>query len=743
MPKIRKYQSLLFFIYSAVFLTLVIAVAVTLEYFILAYKDRQDATATNEMLIRQTIAFLDKYTTDKNFITEELKNEYLLKARVADYILSIDPDKHNQTEDFRKIASILNVDEIHIFDEEGTIVDGTNPEYFGLSVNDGGQIGFFKPMLKDHELSLCQGLVPNTAEGKEMIYAMVRSSDGKKLVQIGISPSRFIIDRKKFEIPSLMFDFPLAPGYVIRVAKVDNGEIVASTDQSSIGYTLDDYGFEKKNVDLSEIVHDDKKVNGKKIFFSFKSYHNYVIGVFYNISVNNSAIIASLFIEFIYLSLAGIVIIIMFRRVVRAHQERDSQFSVLKSLSEIYATMHVANLESDTVVEYSSLGDQAGKVCYIKRKNASEIMLEFANDIATEDHLDGLRAFMDLSTLPDRMMGRKTIFQEFMSEQHGWFRASFIVIDSDINERPTKVLFTTQIIDEDKKKLQSLMRRSYTDEMTLCLNRRAYDRDLSQLTGSYVFVSMDVNGLKMINDTKGHVAGDELIVGASNCIKASFARYGHVYRIGGDEFIAILKLDLDHFEKLKKKFFEKISSWKGTLVPVLTISMGYIHSSEVPGGDVTKIASEADLRMYENKSQFYRKSGNDRRGGIQEATSVLSSLYIRILRLDLTIDCYSEVTNHRGEAHTIRDASDVSVSSWLAKLGDPQNIHPADMADFEKNTDLAFLRKHFSSGQRNLTVSFRWKETGENYENYVLDFVASGSYTPASQVVYAYVRILS
>lgn len=90
--------------------------------------------------------------------------------------------------------------------------------------------------------------------------------------------------------------------------------------------------------------------------------------------------------------------------------------------------------------------------------------------------------------------------------------------------------------------LSSISEMSNTDKMTGCFNRKAYDEDISEIRmdSQFIYVSMDVNGLKIINDRQGHAAGDELICVAASCMKTRFDRYGKVYRMGGDEFAAIL-----------------------------------------------------------------------------------------------------------------------------------------------------------------------------------------------------------
>ncbi len=738
MSKIFKSNIVLFYAYALGILSLILFFALTIEYYIFNYKDKNDALSTGEMIIQQTGAFIDQYRSDEKMFIAEVKSEYLNKATIADYIISLDPKLEHDTSELHKLASVMNVDEIHIFNERGYIYTSTLPDAVGLSMDSGEQIGFFKPMLANRYLKLAQNITPNTAKNQEMFYAMVWSITGDKMVQVGITPSRYMVERQRYRIPYELIAFPKYQGYTVRIARSDNGKIVSASDPESIGKNLQDFGFDNFYNASYQTYEVTKQFGDKTLTCLFRVYKDFVVGVFYDPSASTTDLFLSLVIILVYLTIAGFIIIVMVRRVVKAKEERDSQFSVLKSLSEIYSLMYVIDLRDDTIVEYISF-DATNKEGVKKISNATFFMNELSKEKVAEEHRDASLAFTDLSTLSDRMIGKKTIFQEFIDEKNGWFRAAFIVIEHDENERPVRVLFTSQTIDEDKRKVQNLERRSYSDELTLCLNRRAYERDVMTLSGSYVYVSLDVNGLKNINDVNGHVAGDELIVGAANCIKSTFAKRGHVYRVGGDEFVAIVKTNLDQFLELKKQFDDKTSKWKGTLVDKLHISVGYVHSSEIPECDIVKISAEADRRMYQDKSDFYHHNGVDRRSGRQEAISVLTTLCMKILRVDLTIDSMI-IVSAQVEDLKEEKLENASISNWFNELANNGFIHPNDVPNFVEKTSLTNLKSYFDSGKRRLSISYRRRTQGGSFQNFVMDLVASGSYTRMSQVVYLFVR---
>ena len=150
--------------------------------------------------------------------------------------------------------------------------------------------------------------------------------------------------------------------------------------------------------------------------------------------------------------------------------------------------------------------------------------------------------------------------------------------------------------------------------LTRCYNRRAYEEDINKLNLSkeWVYVSMDLNGLKRANDSFGHVAGDELIRAAADCMKSSFSEHGKVYRVGGDEFVVIITKDIPQFENMLRTFEQRVASWHGEFVESMAVSYGYVFSSERKWNSIFDISKASDERMYESKKQYYTRSGMDR-----------------------------------------------------------------------------------------------------------------------------------
>lgn len=178
------------------------------------------------------------------------------------------------------------------------------------------------------------------------------------------------------------------------------------------------------------------------------------------------------------------------------------------------------------------------------------------------------------------------------------------------------------IISMREKKAKDAYNRRYKasikDELTGLYNRRGFEVDCEIIKKNnnlieYVLIMMDLNGLKTVNDNIGHEAGDELIIGASKCMYNAFSGLGRTYRVGGDEFVALLRGTREEAQDAVKTFDYLTENFRGNLISELSVSKGVVVCSEHIELNFEEIKEMADKLMYADKDEYYRRTGKDRR----------------------------------------------------------------------------------------------------------------------------------
>lgn len=157
----------------------------------------------------------------------------------------------------------------------------------------------------------------------------------------------------------------------------------------------------------------------------------------------------------------------------------------------------------------------------------------------------------------------------------------------------------------------------FRDALTGVFSRFAYNDAVREaVPKDFVAFLLDINGLKTVNDSIGHEAGDELICAAAECIVSTFGKAGRVFRIGGDEFAVFAVMSPEQVKTTLTNLKQKTDNWSGTKVKQLSISAGYALASQHEGLSIEELMKEADIAMYEQKKEYYQKIGRDRRGNI-------------------------------------------------------------------------------------------------------------------------------
>ena len=213
----------------------IVALVLSLETCILKYVNEKNAQTTSKVLLDRVIAVLDKNESSEERFVKSLKDDYIVRAKAISYIVDAKSEVEYDIDELQKIASLMSVDEIHFIDETGTIYSGSIPKYFGYSFDSGEQMAFFKQMLNNYDLTLCQDVTPNTAKSKEMMYAITWNESKTHMVQVGITPKRLLKELKQNQISNVVSNMPVYKGMEIYVVNSKTKIIEGATDKNKIG----------------------------------------------------------------------------------------------------------------------------------------------------------------------------------------------------------------------------------------------------------------------------------------------------------------------------------------------------------------------------------------------------------------------------------------------------------------------------------------------------------------------------
>lgn len=165
--------------------------------------------------------------------------------------------------------------------------------------------------------------------------------------------------------------------------------------------------------------------------------------------------------------------------------------------------------------------------------------------------------------------------------------------------------------ENEARKIQEkkLIYLSFHDQLTGLYNRRYFEEALNRLNTEENFpmtiVIGDINGLKLINDSFGHVLGDELLIKAGDIIKKGCRSNDIIARHGGDEFVIILpKTDTFEATQIIERIKNLALSEKVGNVD-LSISYGYDTKTKIEQ-TISEILANAENLMYKHK--LYERS---------------------------------------------------------------------------------------------------------------------------------------
>lgn len=576
---------------AAIVMALVILVVIAFAEILIEQGRVEDTAAGTFVRLEQII---EENENELKQVKEKYDKTCLHDAEAIAFLLQKDPEATNDTLKLKKYANLLELDEIHIFDETGTIVSGTNPEYYGYSFSSGEQMAFFAPMLTDKSLQLVQDAGPNTAEGKNMQYSAVWSADGTFIVQVGKDPQLVTEAMEKNEISYIFHQLNISPAIDYCAVDSETLSVIGATNADMVGKTVAKLGISAESMQNEEHGFH-ANIEGKYYYCIFKKIETRYMGFIIPMDVLYERIPLDLLNLALCLVLICGTLTVFVANCVNRYVIHDIH-RINGKLNRITQGDLEEKVNVQSSREFSALSryinEMVGSLVNNDRK-MSYVLSRTEMNIGVYEYRDGVQQVYCTERIPQ-------IFG-WTDEETAYYTGDRVHLYTFIEE-----LRRSRMVGE-----RNVYRIPGEPDRYIKLE------ETHEESSVFGVVMIDLDDLKEVNDTYGHESGDQYIISAAEILKKIVGESGLTARHGGDEFVLFLE------EKSEEALREKLTQLEqaqdsseavlhdGQHVP-LRFSMGCCFIDEV-AAPYDEMLEKADIAMYQNKRQRKEKHGKQPR----------------------------------------------------------------------------------------------------------------------------------
>lgn len=318
----------------------------------------------------------------------------------------------------------------------------------------------------------------------------------------------------------------------------------------------------------------------------------------------------------------------LFKHIVFYNNNDETSKSLVGFLIDISDTNH-EEVENQRNILRTIIDNVPELVFYKDNKSvyrgANKQCIDFYKNLGIEDVIGKTdldlpldRDFVETCAKHDKIVmetKRQLIIDEEVPNEDGTIKVVETIKTPVINENGEVwgIVGVVRDVTERKAMEKKLRYLSYTDGLTGLYNRAYFDEKIEELITNKKFpigiIVGDVNGLKIINDTIGHLEGDELLKAISSKLKEVFDEKGFIFRWGGDEFVIVIPATSSkECDNLIEKMNSICKTYKGDKFK-LSMSMGFSILNNNDGID--KALGDAEDKLYRQKmlnSKSFRSS---------------------------------------------------------------------------------------------------------------------------------------
>ena len=219
-------------------------------------------------------------------------------------------------------------------------------------------------------------------------------------------------------------------------------------------------------------------------------------------------------------------------------------------------------------------------------------------------------------------------FASNLDSHNRYIQESIVAIDEQDVQKIQELQSKIAELEEENKKLKRFLeenrarlelieekfneqkREAQHDSLTGLLNRRSFDEDMSKLDNaniSYALLILDIDNFKHINDSYGHLIGDEVLKEVGEVLRKYVRKNTKTYRYGGEEFVVVLPDGDEVAAKVVAERLRKVIESRGLKLPntpnLLTFTASFGATTKRDNETYKDVLKRADEALYEAKNR--------------------------------------------------------------------------------------------------------------------------------------------
>lgn len=580
--------------------------------------------------IEQMVHTLENNRTELALMNKNLDEDYLTRARAAAYVVDQQEEVSMDVSKMKYLAQLLNVDELHVIDENGIIVSASVSRYVGFDMSQHDQTRPFLALLDsdDEDAYLIQEPQPNAADNEIRQYVGVRRKKQKGVVQVGFEPKRQMEAQSRNTYDYIFSRFSTDIGEEFFVVDSESGAVLGHSQGFDRAFDADCYQLGS----LEECAKGAYKIgqDGRKMYVVSQEYEEALICAALPAEVLFQRLLEDTLLKLVYMLFIEAAVILLLNYLVRS-KVIDGIHQINENLSAItdgnFDTL--VSVGGNREFEELSKGINTMVTSIVSLSNRISAIIEISGiPLAAFEYENGANyVFVTLGA--GELLGISNKEVAAYCKDADAFDKYIRKITHHPIEGETDVY---QINDE--KYVRIHMSESLEGKLGVITDvtadimekkRMRYENTHDPLTGLYKFqhfkylaertlrampegevaaaVMLDLDYFKGINDTYGHDIGDRYLQSFSAVMDSMPDEHFLTARRSGDEFCMMVFgcQGRDEVEKYLDVFYDRLRenqvSLSETECRAISASAGYACTADA-NIDISELLRQADEVLY-------------------------------------------------------------------------------------------------------------------------------------------------